>query len=454
MDNVRAKHRPSNPSPTAIYFEAAECFLDKLRRMIARYDNVPRQRTEGWYATKSKSIGGSELATLLGINPYSSRTKMLARKAGLDGGFTGGIACWWGTMFESVSEELVAMTFSSPVIGTDIHIRSETLPAHANSPDGYTIIAFAATDEGWDLCLNPEAAIESGQVVVPVPSLVELKAPYSRLLKGEVPKYYVPQLKSGMALSPAAYTGLYVEVVYRLCSLDQLVPCNGEYSLGYHKKDSRTIAKKGPIWKSPVALGLSAVFAPRMGTRRQRHANTGVGEKGGDQIALELLSFACGGSLGSTDDLIDFGEIAENSPSTFDSMMRFVDNGEFQVHHSKPHICEDGEDVSACLRQFMHNKETTPVPEHHFLLGYIPWKVMQADYHVVSKNYDFIEEIREPVESFMADLERLTNAEDVQTAYTQMVSGSAPTAAQRMAKAGYSQNDIVALAALHMAGSQ
>jgi hypothetical protein len=431
------------------YAAARDQYLQALQRMASRYDDVPRQRSPEWYSVKTKSIGGSELATLMGINPFSSRAKMLARKAGIDGGFAGGTACRWGTMFEPVSEDLVAAAFNCPVIGTDIHIRSEALPAHANSPDGYTVVALEASESGLDLCLNPVAAAAAGNIVIPIPSLVELKAPYSRLPKGEVPKYYVPQLKSGMALSPVTSTGLYVEVVYRLCTLDDLVSGSEAYALKYHKKDAKHVARKGPIWPSPAALGITAVYAPKMGTRRARRASVAIGARGGDHDALDLLLKCCGGTPGSAGDLIDFGRAADECPADFDKALRNIDSGEFEVRHSKSHMCENGENVSGLINSFMQDAEAGPAPDNYYLLGYIPWKVMQADYHLVPKDPDYMEVIRGPVESFMADLAALTSADDVRAAYSQLMQSSAPTVADRLKKADISTADLAALAALH-----
>ena len=458
------------------YRAHARALMDKIMRMVESHVDAPRQRSAEWLAAKRHTVGGSEIATLLGLNPYSSPVKMLASKAGLDK-FAGGVACWWGTMFEAVSEDLVARAFDTRVVGTDIHIRSEALPAHANSPDGYAVIAFsrprtgdgavgdgavgdeavADEDDGdsgdgdgdgdgptapWQMCFNPEAAAAAGDEVMALPALIELKAPYSRLPKGEVPKYYTPQLLSGMALSPAAAVGLYVEVVYRLCTLDQLAPGSPDYASNYHSKDARAVAKNGgrPLWPAPAALGLTAVYAPRLGTRRQRQASVRLGEKGADQLALEVLVVACGMSVELVDgELADLGAVADDRPSRFDAVLGQIDRGELRTQHSHPFDC-DGADGGAAaeneLRRFMAVVEAAPPPEHYYLLGYIPWKVFQADFHIVQKDPDYMEVIREPVESFVRDLEAILAAEDVRAAYHQHVAAGAPPPEERERRTG------------------
>lgn len=429
------------------YIASASAQLVELRDMVNAHKGAPRQRSQAWYDNKAFLVGGSEISTLLGINPFSSRLKLLARKAGLDSPGAPGIACWWGTMFEPVTEALVAIGFACPVIGTDIHIHSEALPAHANSPDGYTIVPFEAAADGsgaWDICLDPVAAILRGADVVPVAALVELKAPYSRIPKGAVPAYYVPQLLSGMALSPAAATGIYVEAVYRLCSFGQLFGAPDAYARNYHAKDAK--AKKQPLWAAPVAVGLTAFYAPRAGTRRARGAPSSMaaGARGADQVCIDLLTRGCEmrvDEISPGSDTIDVGEAADAEPARFNALMQFVDSGEVTVRHSAPVMCDRGEDPVPPLKAFMAAVEGGAGGgggggAHHYLLGYLPWKVFQVDYHQVRKDPDFIEQIREPVEDFMEDLLDLTSAADPAAAYRALQVANMPTPAARHKKLG------------------
>ena len=52
-------------------------------------------------------VGGSEIAALLGWNYYCSFRQLLRDKSGGEERSPVGIACWWGTVFEPVSERLV-----------------------------------------------------------------------------------------------------------------------------------------------------------------------------------------------------------------------------------------------------------------------------------------------------------------------------------------------------------
>lgn len=429
---------------------------------VQRFAGADKQGTKAWLAKKSSCIGGSEIAALIGLNPYSNRARLLLKKAGLDTTVNFGIACWWGTMFEPVTENLLARTFRTPVIGTDIHIRCEELPAHANSPDGYAAVPFArpfpdeaGPAESFTMCFDLEAAIARGDEVIVAPALIELKAPYSRIPNGKVPKYYVPQLLSGMALSPPTAVGVYAEVVYRLCALDELCFSSNAYCKNYHDKDARTANKLGgEIWQAPLAIGMTAFYAPKPGTRAARRArateegkevkfNDDITLKGCDQVCTEMLAKSCGCRINevrpgdASEGVMDIGEIADSSKGAFDQLMSFVNSREVTVQHSLPHMADDfTEDRPASLSEFMVRAEAPP-DEHHYLLGFLGWKVFQADFHQIPKQHDFVESVlREPVEAFMRDLSAIRAAENPLEEYRRITMSAPVDTAETLRKTG------------------
>ena len=137
---------------------------------------------------------------------------------------------------------------------------------HANSPDGYCVLAVECSAEGFavvDWARRREGAPPpAGTYTAILPALVELKAPYSRIPSGRVPKHYAPQLQSGLVFCEAAAVALFLEVVYRLATLPQLGDGTRDYCAAYHRGD----AKKAP-WPdgAPVAWGVTAVYAPYIG---------------------------------------------------------------------------------------------------------------------------------------------------------------------------------------------
>ena len=82
--------------------------------------------------------------------------------------------------------------------------------------------------------------------------LLEYKAPYRRYPTVRIPRYYLPQIWMGLDLSPIASFGLYVEVVYRLCKLNQLEP-TPNYNKSYQKDTNHG-------WLSAISWGRLAVL--------------------------------------------------------------------------------------------------------------------------------------------------------------------------------------------------
>ena len=61
----------------------------------------------------------------------------------------------------------------------------------------------------------------------------------------EIPKYYIPQLWSGLSVSSIASMGLFIDSIFRKCSL-KMLGYNPEYDTVYHNKD-QTIEIGNPI---------------------------------------------------------------------------------------------------------------------------------------------------------------------------------------------------------------
>jgi len=395
-----------------------------LRRHVERFD-AGVQGGDAWKARRLQTVGGSELSSLLGENPYSSELNLLARKLGIDRSDPGE-ACWWGTMMEPVSERLVELQCGTRAHGTGIHMHlPDLIEGHANSPDGFCVIALVDGDEPGTLELargldDPRVAAAPDRAVV-LPALLELKAPYSRIPDGrKMPKHYSAQVQSGMALShPAVSVGLFCEVVYRMCTMMQL-GTDDTYCTGYHEKD--VTRKDTPVWDGALAWGLVAVYAPATAAAAARSAR-GVAPHRPMQHA-EAVSFfarAHARALGFVpsesdrgEEIADLAELADADPRVFNQLLGYVDRRVAAVAHS-PIAGPEG-DPDASLEAFMGGAAAA-APPGTYLMGYLPWKVFRAHYYVVQPEEGFLDSIRGPVEEFMARVRELSAAADVRDAY-------------------------------------
>lgn len=269
----------------------AKCLDQLLERFVKIHEGM-KQRDSSWYTSMGHTIGGSEVATLLGCNPYANTHDVILSKVsllkGIDTWGGGGAACWWGVVFEDIIAAYTAIDLGGTVRGDEICV--QRFPGHRNSPDGY-IVAHSAlisavkahaklthckhccnacacgicdfveateanlqadlqadlpanlqateseTDEADPYCLWTTDMCPS-LAILPRIFVLEFKCPLSRRLTGKVPAQYRPQVWSGLSVSPVAHAGLFVDAMFRKCAIADLGP-NSEYDREYHKPTAK-----------------------------------------------------------------------------------------------------------------------------------------------------------------------------------------------------------------------
>ncbi|GFR88165.1 BA71V-D345L (I3L, i4L) protein [Elysia marginata] len=397
---------------------------------VSLYANRHRQRTKGWLAMKAQSVGGSEIAALMGYNPYSSFDDIVASKAGVHT-FTGNVACWWGTLFESAMERFIEIDCATRLKGTDISIPSPPWSGlhkrHANSPDGYGVVTLYQEEEEeegpvWRI-LSTEAekaqAVAEGRPTKRIIALFEIKCPLRRQPAGGVPNHYKPQLWSGLALSPIAHFGVFVDAAFRKCALWNLGHEKG-YDRAYHRE--RKVAR----WTTPVAWGFTAVYAPepdsleKMSTEggeasaakeawRLHHKNFGIPFESPQEAAKKGRLFA--------PDPIDFGDCDK---SVFETMMLHLDKGHFQADHRGPCFPDGRGEALRTGREIGEaiDRSSEAAPARHYLLGVLPWKVFEVDYSFVERRESFLVEIAPLVHECLEAVERLRKEKDPSRAFS------------------------------------
>lgn len=131
----------------------------------------PEQRTEAWYAARKGKLTASDINTALGENPYKSRLQLVLEKAGMPSEFKGNVATEHGQKYEPVACEKYEKEYGRKVYEYGL-LPHPTINFLAGSPDG-------VTNEG---------------------ELIEIKCPYSRKIKPEVPSYYYGQIQLGLQI--------------------------------------------------------------------------------------------------------------------------------------------------------------------------------------------------------------------------------------------------------------
>lgn len=164
--------------------------MNELNAFKDKYKNLPAQGTPEWLAGRRGYIGGSELACVLGVNPYQSLNEFIVRKA-QDVPWQGNSATRWGSIMEQVAVKYVERN------GWTVHtfgsIECSAIPGTKYSPDGIIV---------------------NGNKI----RLLEIKCPVSRVSDGTIPTYYIPQVQLGLATFPfvenALFINMYIKYAY------------------------------------------------------------------------------------------------------------------------------------------------------------------------------------------------------------------------------------------------
>lgn len=190
--------------------------------------NAPAQKSARWKLIKEITIGGSEVSTVLGLNPYKKVHSLIAEKTGLaDVEFKGNIATRWGNLFESVTRDYTVLVLQMESDNGDCPIQETgslegVVERQRYSPDGIGIVKLSTGQGNQDYFLV----------------LFEFKAPLRSVPDMRVPKHYMPQIQTGLVSIPIAETGLFVNNMYRKCALKDL-NFGMEYDHRFHDGDKR-----------------------------------------------------------------------------------------------------------------------------------------------------------------------------------------------------------------------
>ena len=210
--------------------------LEILQNFIKENSDLAKQGSQAWLDERKFIIGGSEISSIVGKNPYSNIEGLIAQKVGLTS-FTGNTYTRWGNLFENVSELLFKTMFieSKEKIYATGSILHKNIPNHRYSPDGLCYMRF----------------IEPDKSTVFKTTLLEFKSPYSSVPSVKVPAHYLPQVKAGLCTINIADIAIFNNNMFRKCSLKQL-----DFSVNYNNKYHRDTGKKLKNIDASIATGI------------------------------------------------------------------------------------------------------------------------------------------------------------------------------------------------------
>ena len=126
----------------------------KIDEFVEKYANQPKQKSPEWYqwritgGPKEVFLGGSEIATATGLNPYQSRAQLIRSKCEVKTGKENDdpIAMHWGSHFEDILARAIEIDLDTQIKGTEMTITDHSL--YRYSTDGIGVIGFKFDTDG------------------------------------------------------------------------------------------------------------------------------------------------------------------------------------------------------------------------------------------------------------------------------------------------------------------
>lgn len=324
-----------------------------LAEFIARYKDGPQQRTQEWLDVRRYGIGGSQIATLMGKNPYSGIMELLADKTNMTTfGFK--LITYWGNIFEPLIRQYAERLYNTQVVGDQIFIKNDNSALYY-SPDGFGALQCEISPEIAQYLTDEELSKTHYNV------LFEFKCPFNRLPKhAGPPEYYIPQAQLGLKMAPICARCLFLEGVFRKCSIADF-NFDGKYD-----KSLKQLCR----WRAPVAIGWILFYGP-----------------------------------GNGGQIVDIGGNYEE----FENVFREHYNGNLHSEYSAIYYADDALmadpnlELSAAITALRADNRTVYV---------MPWKLFYVEEHSITPLRDYFDGIEPKVDSLIKSIKAINDADE------------------------------------------
>ena len=249
-----------------------------LLEFLDENKHLPEQGSIEWLKSRSYTIGGSEISTILNINKYQSIKQLISQKAGVNI-FKKAPPLWFGSIFEHLLQLYVEKLYDTKIYETG-SIQYKKSKFIKYSPDGLAVIKlnklknlFTEDDLNNKIfnksIFNNEDLQNKKELLI----LFEFKNPYMRVIQpNEIPIYYVNQPKLGMEVIEMCEASIFIESIFRFCSYNDIVFTktstnnlpNNKYNTYYHYDKVR-------YTDNPLSFGCFSLYYKK--TNMSNHLN-------------------------------------------------------------------------------------------------------------------------------------------------------------------------------------
>jgi hypothetical protein len=411
--------------------------LKILDKLIDDNKDLAEQGSDEWLSIRKYTIGGSEMSTITGDNPYSKLDSLVSQKIGFTK-FDGNIACRWGKVFEVTTTQLTERIMNINKIHETGSLEGAT-NGQRYSPDGLAVVKVKC----HDVINNEEIETDEYCIV-----LFEFKSPYSSIPTGIIPKHYLPQVLTGLCSIPITDFAIFINNVYRKCCISDLNETLA-YDINFHSRD----AKLEPT--EVLALGVNIFYQ----TNAQK--NKFIELYRNDDIVMNSdasISDSDDSDGDNTENIFNninkqqfektYNDIPElyryiqnihfenQTPESvrgvrdfgtsnyyeFNDLLKLYDDDLISLHVSKPHICENYYENEYLKAQELKpdnldNLETSiknykkEIKEFPNIIGYLPYKLFKSDIIVQERDPEYINKHKEKINDTINILNDINDSE-------------------------------------------
>ena len=109
-----------------------------LKKFIESNKFLPKQGSKEWLDSRLETIGGSEISTIMGLNPYQNIKKLIMQKLGITN-FVKSAPLWFGNILEYPLQKYTELIFNTTIYETgSIPFKKSKYIKY--SPDGIAVI--------------------------------------------------------------------------------------------------------------------------------------------------------------------------------------------------------------------------------------------------------------------------------------------------------------------------
>lgn len=365
---------------------------DQIDEYLESNDMGHSQGSDKWKLARMSRIGGSEQATIEGVNRFSDIFKLILNKLGINK-FDRSIKMQWGNLFEELIMVYVESDLNTTIKGADAFLRGK-FDTQAYSPDGIAVVDMethytvnSETGEKVkhfsviDKKPNNETNTDNDPTIV----LLEFKCPYNRKLTGVIPEYYKPQIFAGMDTIKLTELAIFIEAMFRRCGLQDL----NDTPVYDRQLTPRDL--KRPI--SPIAYGFIGFT---LSTKGIRGNGENVSRIIKELVALHKLFEINQYQITTYFDGVKSGKITDIGNSDERFMVAFMNSFGDKVltpWYSPLVYLEDKNKKynTTDIDESMNNFEKYAMETQSVVYGVLPFKLMKKDYMYEKKQDGYLD---------------------------------------------------------------